>query len=398
MKLILTSFKKTNSVNPLSDDDHRIHEGLSYQATIPHFLNATSLSTDHGAILYWQPTDSISDKDLSDYIDYAHGKYRMNEEQALAILQICEYNISNSKLLMEQYRPDMGRWTSEEKFLFEQAYQYYGKVFSDFRKILPKKSTAELVDYYYSWKKTRLYNSLMDKHEKQCKFMPYDIEDDQITNTRDFNNRSESTSDDGTIEDQECSNCEITSTPMYSTPKGILCNECFIYWQKSSLMRPELYRNKSSLKKLKQPPKNMCLDLNSVKSNESIDPIEKLEDDIRHELSVIQLHNQSIEYLTNQSREELETMHTPFLEPNRNLNDAITSTWSTEEILLAIQAFGKYEKDFHSVSRIIGPTKSIHDIENFFVEYRERYQLDMVIDMNSKPIANMQDDTVLISR
>ncbi|CAF4503925.1 unnamed protein product, partial [Rotaria magnacalcarata] len=68
-------------------------------------------------------------------------------------------------------------------------------------------------------------------------------------------------------------------------------------------MRPELYRNKSSLKKLKQPPKNMCLDLNSLKSNESIDPIEKLEDDIRHELSVIQLHNQSIEYLTNQSRQ-----------------------------------------------------------------------------------------------
>ncbi|CAF5217391.1 unnamed protein product, partial [Rotaria magnacalcarata] len=135
-----------------------------------------------------------------------------------------------------------------------------------------------------------------------------------------------------------------------------------------------------------------------LKSNESIDPIEKLEDDIRHELSVIQLHNQSIEYLTNQSRQELETMHTPFLEPNRNLNDAITSTWSTEEILLAIQAFGKYEKDFHSVSRIIGPTKSIHDIERFFVEYRERYQLDMVIDMNSKPITNLQDDAVLISR
>ncbi|CAF4673983.1 unnamed protein product, partial [Rotaria magnacalcarata] len=80
--------------NPLSDDDLRIHEGSSYQATIPHLPNVTPLSTDHGAILYWQPTDSINDNDLSDYIDYAHEKYRMNEEQALAILQICEYNIS----------------------------------------------------------------------------------------------------------------------------------------------------------------------------------------------------------------------------------------------------------------------------------------------------------------
>ncbi|CAF3258294.1 unnamed protein product [Rotaria sp. Silwood2] len=184
---------------------------------------------------------------------------------------------------------------------------------------------------------------------------------------------------------------------MHSTPKGILCDKCYIYWQNSGLMRPESYWSKSSIKNVKQPPKNMSLDLINLTSNS----IEKLEEDIHNELSIIQLHNQSIEYLTKQSRVELETIHIPFLISNMNINETTTSTWSTEEILLAIQAFAKYGKDFHTVSRIIGSTKNVHDVETFFFECHERYQLDMVIDINSKPITNLQnkqDDIVFISQ
>lgn len=196
---------------------------------------------------------------------------------------------------------------------------------------------------------------------------------------------------------------------MHSTPKGILCDECFIYWQNSGLMRPELYPSKSSIKKIKRPPKNMALDLDSLISmnsydnnptsntdqNETIDPIDKLEDDIRQELAVIQSHNQAIDQLTNQSRDGLQTMNTPFLTSplmiNNNSNSSSpTLTWSTEEILLAIQAFGKYGKDFNAVARIVGPTKTLADVETFFLECRERYQLDMVIEINSKPITNAQ--------
>jgi uncharacterized membrane protein len=201
---------------------------------------------------------------------------------------------------------------------------------------------------------------------------------------------------------------------MHSTPKGILCDECFIYWQNSGLMRPELYPSKSSIKKIKRPPKNISLDLDSLiamnsydnnstsntDQNEIIDPIDKLEDDISQELAIIQAHNQAIDILTNQARDRVETMRIPFLTSslspmmiNNNSNTKATtptSTWSTEEILLAIQAFGKYGKDFDAVARIIGPTKTIADIETFFLECRERYQLDMVIEINSKPIPNIQ--------
>ena len=201
--------------------------------------------------------------------------------------------------------------------------------------------------------------------------------------------------------------------PMHSTPKGILCNECYIYWQKSGLMRPELYPSRSSMKKIKRPPKNLSLDLDSliamhsydnnstsnVDPNEIIDPIDKLEEDIREELVTIQKHNQAITLLTEQSRDGLENMHIPFLQSsssafrlnNSNSNPVVrTLTWSTEEILLAIQAFGKYGKNFDVVARIVGPTKTVADVETFFLECRERYQLDMVIEINSKPVTNAQ--------
>ncbi len=210
---------------------------------------------------------------------------------------------------------------------------------------------------------------------------------------RDLDHRSKITTDQNNPDEQECCNCEIFSESMHSTPKGILCDECFHYWQKSGLMRPELYKSKPPIKKIKRPPKNMSLDLDNFNLNlndEIIDPIEKLEEDIHNELSIIQSHNQVIEILTNQSRDGLETMHIPFLMSTINSTETTTSTWSTEEILLAIQAFAKYGKDFSTITRIIGPTKNVHDVETFYLECRERYQLDMVIDNNSKSIPNVQ--------
>ncbi|UJR09206.1 hypothetical protein I4U23_013454 [Adineta vaga] len=410
MKLTLTPSKKANENDTSTDNDVCIHEGSSYQANIP-VLNCSSLSTDHDSILFWKPTDSISNDELLDYLNYARRKHRMNEEQALAILQICKYKIGTSQLLMEQYIPEVDEWTVEEKFLFEQAYKFYGKTFSRIRQMLPEKSIAELVRYYYSWKKVRLHKSLMDKHEKQCQLMPYDEDDDSDEDernttsihlpTKDLDHRPKTTIDSMNNEDQECCNCEIQCESMHSTPKGILCDECFVYWQSSGLMRPELYRTKSVVKKMRRPPKNMSVDFNtSTSTTLHDDALDKLEDDIRHELSIIQSHNQSIELLTNQSREVIETMEIPFLTTILNTTDTTTPTWSTEEILLAIQAFAKYGKDFQTIARLIGPTKSLRDVETFFVEYRERYQLDTIIDMNSKSNTNVQknvDEIVFVN-
>ena len=180
MKLTLTPSKKSNEVDSssTSDCDSQIREGSSYQASIPP-LDPIPLPTDHESVLFWCPTDSINDNDLIDYIDFARRKHRMNEEQALAILQICKYKIPTSKLLMQQYTPEVDEWTMEEKFLFEQAFKFYGKIFSRIKQMLPDKTVGDLVRYYYSWKKTRLYKSVMDKHERQSQLMPYDDNEDE---------------------------------------------------------------------------------------------------------------------------------------------------------------------------------------------------------------------------
>lgn len=137
----------------------------------------------------------------------------------------------------------------------------------------------------------------------------------------------------------------------------------------------------------------------NVDQHDVQDPIDKLEEDIRLELAKIQAHNQMIGQLTTEAREGVETMRIPFLTSssspflinNSNANGLQpTSNWSTEEILLAIQAFGKYGKDFDAVARIIGPSKTVAEVETFFLECRERYQLDMVVEINSKPMSAAQ--------
>jgi hypothetical protein len=195
--------------------------------------------------------------------------------------------------------------------------------------------------------------------------------------------------------------------PMHSTPKGVLCDECFVYWKKSGLMRPELYPSKSTVKKIKRPPKNMALDLDSIlamyaydnhptsniDSSEVIDPVDRLEEEIRQELTVIQNQNQEIGQMTKQAHDGMDSMRIPFLTSSNspfminNSNAAAptaTPNWSTEDILLAIQGFAKYGKDFETIARILGPTKAVADVETFFLECRERYQLDMVIEIGPK--------------
>ncbi len=51
--------------------------------------------------------------------------------------------------------------------LFEQAFQFHGKSFHRIRQMLPDKTIAQLVKYYYGWKKTRTRTSLMDRQARK---------------------------------------------------------------------------------------------------------------------------------------------------------------------------------------------------------------------------------------
>lgn len=77
----------------------------------------------------------------------------------------------------------------------------------------------------------------------------------------------------------------------------------------------------------------------------------------------------------------LKRKHSDSLEDLRPAGDnasRISSRWTNEELLLAVQGVRKYGKDFKSIAEVIG-NKTEHHVRTFFVNYRKRYNLDMVL-------------------
>merc|ERR1712110_454795 len=68
---------------------------------------------------------------------------------------------------LASFTPFPEEWSDDDKVLFEQAFQFHGKSFHRIRHFLPGKSIAQLVKYYYSWKKSRTRASLMDSQAQK---------------------------------------------------------------------------------------------------------------------------------------------------------------------------------------------------------------------------------------
>lgn len=143
----------------------KIRVGRDYQAVCPELepvdQRRPELISDR-ALLVWSPTCDISDIKLDEYITTAKEKYGYNGEQALGMLFWHKHDLNRASMDLANFTPFPDEWTVEDKVLFEQAFQFHGKSFHRIRQMLPDKSIASLVKYYYSWKKTRARTSLMD--------------------------------------------------------------------------------------------------------------------------------------------------------------------------------------------------------------------------------------------
>ncbi|CAH2982846.1 unnamed protein product [Chilo suppressalis] len=143
----------------------KIRVGRDYQAVCPELepveQRRPELISDR-ALLVWSPTTDISDLKLDEYITTAKEKYGYNGEQALGMLFWHKHDLNRASMDLANFTPFPDEWTVEDKVLFEQAFQFHGKSFHRIRQMLPDKSIASLVKYYYSWKKTRARTSLMD--------------------------------------------------------------------------------------------------------------------------------------------------------------------------------------------------------------------------------------------
>ncbi|XP_041420209.1 REST corepressor 3 isoform X5 [Xenopus laevis] len=143
--------------------------GADFQARIPDFDPGATKYTDKdsGGMLVWSPHHNIPDLKLDEYIAIAKEKHGYNVEQALGMLFWHKHNIEKSLADLPNFTPFPDEWTVEDKVLFEQAFSFHGKSFHRIQQMLPDKSIASLVKYYYSWKKTRSRTSLMDRQARK---------------------------------------------------------------------------------------------------------------------------------------------------------------------------------------------------------------------------------------
>jgi len=156
-----------------SSEDERegqIRVGRDYQAVPPPYIPKSDRRPEQcaeRALLVWSPSGHITNQKLDEFIQVAKEKYGYNAEQALGMLFWHKHDLDRAIQDLANFTPFPDEWSVEDKVLFEQAFQFHGKSFHRIRQMLPDKSIAALVKYYYSWKKTRTRTSLMDRQARK---------------------------------------------------------------------------------------------------------------------------------------------------------------------------------------------------------------------------------------
>lgn len=181
-----------------SEYEEKIRVGRDYQAVCPDMVPSPERKPEQmndRALLVWSPTKEIPDSKLEEYITVAKEKYGYNGEQALGMLFWHKHDLERAVLDLANFTPFPDEWTVEDKVLFEQAFQFHGKSFHRIRQMLPDKSIASLVKFYYSWKKTRSRTSVMDRQEKMKK-------NDSSENGSDHGSNEESDDDKIDLDDE----------------------------------------------------------------------------------------------------------------------------------------------------------------------------------------------------
>ena len=86
---------------------------------------------------------------VDQFVMTAKETYGYNMEQALGMVFWHKHDLEGAMLDLANYTPFSEKWNIEDKVMFEQAFQFHGKSFQRIRQMLPDKSVADLVKYYY---------------------------------------------------------------------------------------------------------------------------------------------------------------------------------------------------------------------------------------------------------
>ncbi|PNF37176.1 hypothetical protein B7P43_G00456 [Cryptotermes secundus] len=141
-----------------------IKVGSAHQAEIPECLcNYDNVQPyENEDKLLWSP-NYLSGKDTEDFLvraqGFSAGIHTRDDEQALYLLHQCGYDTEEAlrRLRMNVVPPadTLSLWSEEERENFQEGLQHYGKDFHTIqRNKVRTRSVAELVNFYYLWKKT----------------------------------------------------------------------------------------------------------------------------------------------------------------------------------------------------------------------------------------------------
>ncbi|KAG5844013.1 REST corepressor 2-like [Anguilla anguilla] len=368
----VTNGSSQHSEEESSDEEHAhdsmIRVGGDYQAQIPEYKPdspARYAEKDHRGMLVWSPNQLVTDAELDEYILMAKEKHGYNMEQALGMLLWHKHDVEKSLADLANFTPSPEEWTVEDKVLFEQAFSFHGKSFHRIQQMLPDKLISSLVKYYYSWKKTRMRTSVMDRQARR------------LLNKRekDDSNEDAEEGDGGSDSDFEIEAKKETQKQTVSARGG----------EKASSGRPGPVRKESlgsqyrhhPLRARRRPPKGMHLiqeDLTSLSASPDTGAVSLKQLDTQ--LVSLKRQVQSIKQTNSSLKRDLEGG----IETLRPTEPApkINSRWTTEEQLLAVQAIRRYGKDLAAIAEVIG-NKTIPQVSSFFVSYRRRFNLDEVL-------------------
>ncbi|XP_049596999.1 REST corepressor 1 [Syngnathus scovelli] len=336
-----------------SDDENGggMRVGSQYQAVVPDFdpevAKACQLSHSVG-LLVWSPSNSVQQSQLDEYITIAKDKHGYNMEQALGMLFWHQHDVEKSLADLPNFTPFPDEWTVEDRVLFEQAFSFHGKSFHRIQQMLPDKSMASLVRFYYSWKKSRNRSSLMERQSRKVKRERDDSDDD---------GQEHHASDPESGHAQE----DSKEGAERSEPKAAA-------GLKSSGVKGA-HRAKT------RPPRGMFLkqeDVISLSSSCAHSVLRQLD----VQLTAAKRQVQSIKQSNSALKEKLDSGVDQFRQPE--VSSKVNGRWSSDEQLLAVQAIRKYGRDYQAISDVIG-NKSVVQVKNFLVNYRRRFNLDQVL-------------------
>uniref|UniRef100_A0A182IM06 Uncharacterized protein n=1 Tax=Anopheles atroparvus TaxID=41427 RepID=A0A182IM06_ANOAO len=413
-----------------SEYEEKIRVGRDYQAICPELIPPPDRKPEQlndRALLVWSPTKEIPDSKLEEYITVAKDKYGYNGEQALGMLFWHKHDLERAVLDLANFTPFPDEWTAEDRVLFEQAFQFHGKSFHRIRQMLPDKSIASLVKFYYSWKKTRSRTSVMDRQEKLKKNDSSENGSDHGSN-EESDNEDKPTPNSTTAPNSNCAGNNNSSAPngqscnsndptrdatasataaanenncssgggpnatstegsLNCTSCGVMCSEVHATSQGKLRARGSNMLGKSGDSHKRRPPKGMYInhddiaklastaqnDDGSRKGNPNDDLLACMDREIVSLLSQIQYNKQTGSGLKRKIDDALEV-----LKPPEGSSARLNSRWNNEELLLAVQGVRIYGRDFQAIADTLG-SKTETQVRTFFMNYRRRFNLDAVL-------------------